>query len=237
MGAEHDLLLGAELDVQRVLHRSRWMGRRDVQGLEVVPVVLDLGALGDAVAEPDEDVLELALDLRHEMQVSPRPGVTAEGQIEGRTAWFGTGSPELPAPSLHQRRDLAAVRPDGLAGRRSIRGRQLLDRLVDLGGGRTLPDERSLDGIELLDRGRGRDSSLRLRDGSLETRRCIREVHRSASASRRWRAASNSSTVAAVATFSDSAAACIGMVTWPSRRSASWCQPMCLVAHDQRAGT
>src|SRR5262245_1680404 len=41
---EHDLLLAPEPHVDRVLHRAGGVGRRDVQRLEVVPVVLHLGA-------------------------------------------------------------------------------------------------------------------------------------------------------------------------------------------------
>ena len=58
------------------------MARRHVERLEVVPVVLDLGALGDAVAQAHEDVLELALHLRDEVQVAPRAAVAAEGEVE-----------------------------------------------------------------------------------------------------------------------------------------------------------
>ena len=60
----------AELDVQRVLHRARRVAGREVQRLEVVPVVLDLGTLGDLVAEADEHVLELALALGDEVEVA-----------------------------------------------------------------------------------------------------------------------------------------------------------------------
>ena len=47
-----------------------------------MPVVLDLGPLHDEVAHPGEDVLELALDLRDEVEVPPRPGVGSEGEVE-----------------------------------------------------------------------------------------------------------------------------------------------------------
>ena len=60
--AEQHLFGLAQADVERVLHRAGGMAGREVQGFEVVPVELDLGTLGDLVAEPDEHVLELAPD-------------------------------------------------------------------------------------------------------------------------------------------------------------------------------
>ena len=48
-------------DVQRVLHRARGMVRRDVERLEVVPVVLDLGTLDDAESQSEEHLDDLAL--------------------------------------------------------------------------------------------------------------------------------------------------------------------------------
>ena len=46
----------AVAEVEGVVHRARRMVRREVQRLEVVPVVLDLRAVGELVAEPAEDV-------------------------------------------------------------------------------------------------------------------------------------------------------------------------------------
>ena len=54
------------------------MPRREVERLEVVPRRLDLTAVDDAVAEPEEDVLDLAADLRD--QVEPPASVPAHGQ-------------------------------------------------------------------------------------------------------------------------------------------------------------
>ncbi len=58
------------------------MPGRDVERLEVVPVVLDLGTFRDRVAHAHEDVLELALHLRDEVQVTARSPVAAEGEVE-----------------------------------------------------------------------------------------------------------------------------------------------------------
>jgi len=43
-----------------------------IEGGEVVVLVLDLGALEDLEAQPDEDVLELAADLGDQVQVTGR---------------------------------------------------------------------------------------------------------------------------------------------------------------------
>jgi hypothetical protein len=46
-----------------------------IQRGEVVVRVLDLGAVEDLVAEPDEDILDLAADLGDQVQVAARNGV------------------------------------------------------------------------------------------------------------------------------------------------------------------
>src|SRR5215211_6094257 len=61
VGAQHQLARPpvARLDVEGVLHGPGRVVGGDVEGLEVVPVGLDLGALDDPVAEADEDVDDL----------------------------------------------------------------------------------------------------------------------------------------------------------------------------------
>jgi len=109
---------------------------RDVERLEVVPVVLDLRTLGDAVTEADEDVLELALDLGHEVQVTAHATVRSRGQVEpvafGRRRRLERD--ELLAPNCHEVGDRGAVRTDGLPGERAVRRFEVLDGLVDLPG-------------------------------------------------------------------------------------------------------
>ena len=58
------------------------MAGHHVERLEVVPVVLDLGALHDAVAHAHEDVFQLALHLGDELEVPARPAVAAGGAVE-----------------------------------------------------------------------------------------------------------------------------------------------------------
>ena len=105
--AQEDLLGRAELDVERVLHRARRVRGRDVERFEVVVVVFDLGALHHEVAHAHEDVFELALHLRDEVQVPAFGAVAAEREVEavaiGRA--LRVGGRELGAPRLDQRGD------------------------------------------------------------------------------------------------------------------------------------
>ena len=70
VGAQQHRLGLAEVEVHGVVHAAGRVGRRDVQRLEVVPVGLGLGTLGDAEAHADEDVLELVPGLGHQVEVA-----------------------------------------------------------------------------------------------------------------------------------------------------------------------
>ena len=48
------------------------MAGREVERVEVVARRLDLAAVDDPVAEPEEDVLDLTPDLRDQVQAAPR---------------------------------------------------------------------------------------------------------------------------------------------------------------------
>ena len=84
VGAQQDLLGLAQLDVERVLHGAGRVRGRHVERLEVVPVVLDLGAFHDAVAHAHEDVFELALHLRDQVEVPTGATVPADGEVDAR---------------------------------------------------------------------------------------------------------------------------------------------------------
>ena len=60
------------LDVERVAHQPRGMGGGEVERVEVVVHALDLGAFGDAVAEPEEHVLDLPAGARDQVQAADR---------------------------------------------------------------------------------------------------------------------------------------------------------------------
>ena len=61
----------AVVDEQRVPHAAGRVRRRQVERLEVVPVGLDLGPLGDLEAQADEHVLEPLDGLGDEVGVAP----------------------------------------------------------------------------------------------------------------------------------------------------------------------
>ena len=94
---------------------------RRVQRREVVVRVLDLGPVEDLVAEPDEDVLDLAADLGDQVEVAARDGVTGEGDVD---LLLGERAVELAGAQL-------LARPGGRLLERRLRPVQLgalLDR-------------------------------------------------------------------------------------------------------------
>ena len=74
VGAQHGGARLAHLDVERVVHVARRVVGREVEGAEVVPVGLHLGALGDGEAHADEHVLERLDGLGDEVQVAGARG-------------------------------------------------------------------------------------------------------------------------------------------------------------------
>ena len=86
VGAQHHAAGLAVVDEQRVpLLRAGWSGRH-VQGGEVVPVALDLGAFGDGEAEADEHVLEALVGLGHEVGVAARRPAASSSVRSRRSA-------------------------------------------------------------------------------------------------------------------------------------------------------
>src|SRR5258705_13114546 len=78
---------------------------RDVEGLEVVVVALDLGPLGDREAEPCEDRDDLVVDAGQGMQRSLRRAPARQGEGEPPPAALGPapprrrgGGPSVPEP-------------------------------------------------------------------------------------------------------------------------------------------
>src|SRR5699024_7841323 len=105
------------------------MAGREVERLEVVPVVLDLGSAEQSVAEADEDVLQLAPDLGDEVEVTAPVAAAAERQVER-----GAGRPagglrlELLTPRRERGLDRGARLVDGAADVLALRHRRRLDR-------------------------------------------------------------------------------------------------------------
>ena len=212
--AQQHLLGLAEPHVERVLHRARGMARREVQRLEVVPVELDLGTFGDLVAHADEHVLELAPDPRDRMQVPAPVLVAAEREVEavalGRDRGR-LGEPELGEP-LRVRVLERRLAPPTTALPTAARSGPVdaLDRLADLVERRRLAEvvgARPRRARRAIARGlrsrprRSRARRSRPRGRPSSVRRSLTRAR-----VRRWRAASNSSTLPAIATFSDSPA-------------------------------
>ena len=117
-------------DVGRDPERVRLGLRRVVVGRverrEVVVVELDLGALGDAEAEPDEDVLDLALDLRQQVRRAARHGVAGQRHVDRLGAQGGVelGRLDALAQLRVQPLELAAHAVQLLAARSAQLGRQ-----------------------------------------------------------------------------------------------------------------
>jgi hypothetical protein len=102
-----------------------------VEGGEVVVLVLDLGALEDLEAQPDEDVLELAADLGDQVQVTGRERrVAGQRDVDSilGEAPVELGLLERGAALGDQLLQPHAHRVGGLSHGAALLGRQLADR-------------------------------------------------------------------------------------------------------------
>ena len=70
------------VDVERVARRPRGVRQRLVERVEVVPDRLHLAAVHDLVAEAEEDVLDLAHDLRQRMEMPERRPLPRQRDVE-----------------------------------------------------------------------------------------------------------------------------------------------------------
>ena len=116
----------AALEVERVLHVAGRVVRRHVEGLEVVVVVLHLGAVVHLVAHGHEDVLELLAD--DGQRVAPAHEGAAAGQ--GRVEPVAAERLVAPASARGPRRA-----PSSLSLDRRLERVQLLAGLAPLGLG------------------------------------------------------------------------------------------------------
>ena len=105
-----------------VVGGARRMARRRVERREVVVVELDLGALGDTVAEADEDVLDLAHRLGDEVLVTGGEGLTGQRDVEALVGQRGGErfALQLRLALLHERLELAADHVAALAQQRAL---------------------------------------------------------------------------------------------------------------------
>ena len=101
-----------------------------VERREVVVLELDLGPLGDAEAEADEDVLDLALDLRQQVRRAARHGIARQRHVDGRLAQRGVelaATRAARAAGRAARSSAAAHAVQLLAARSAQLGRQLAE--------------------------------------------------------------------------------------------------------------
>ena len=109
MRAQQDV--GILFDEERVLHVARRMFGREVERRENVPVILDLGPVGDGVAQPREDLDDLVLDDRDRVARPQLLGRTGTGHVFGRSAVVGDRVLKLLAQGVYavEGRDLEFV--------------------------------------------------------------------------------------------------------------------------------
>src|SRR5215218_3827115 len=93
------------------------MARRHVERIEEMPRVLDLVTVDDVVAESEEDILDLAPDLRDEVVVATGRRLAGECDVDDvlreRTVEFGTA--ELVLPPLDEPFEVLAQRVEDAA--------------------------------------------------------------------------------------------------------------------------
>jgi hypothetical protein len=80
MGAQHHLVV----HVEGIVHVPGRMLRRDVQGFEVVPVIVDFGRHGLLEAEAAEEGDDLLAHLGERMEGAEGNAVTGQGRVHGR---------------------------------------------------------------------------------------------------------------------------------------------------------
>ena len=137
VGAQEQLLAGAvfRIDVEGVLHRARRVVLGAAQGGKVVPVGLDLRAVGDIEADRAKYFLDPALATHQRMQSAARAGAPRQAHIEGLggQARSHLRLGELFAPRREGRLDLALGQVDRFALRAALVGRQLGQGLEQFG--------------------------------------------------------------------------------------------------------
>ena len=248
----------AEVEVEGVPHAPGRVGRRDVEGLEVVPVGLDLGALGHRRSPCRRRRPRARRGSGTPGGGGPARRAGAEspgrlGEVEAVGLHLGgpLGDAEL-GPARLERRPRrrvaglvqpAARPPCGPRGRATRGSRCARARATSCPRRRRLAD--LLECVPAVAWRRERVASASTLRGSSESSvvvRCRRRVHggivEPAGRSppwrrRRWRSASKHSTAADTPTLSDSARPAIGIVTARRGRRPGGVEPAGLVAEHQ----
>ena len=144
------------VEVERGERRASRMPWREVQRREVVVGRLDLATVHDPVAEPEEDVLDLAADLRDQMQVAAPAALAGERDVDDARRAAAGRAPRAPAPRDGPRRPLQP--PAQLVQRHAgLAVAHLAQRLRELGAS---AEEADAHALELVGRRGGRDRAL-----------------------------------------------------------------------------
>ncbi len=172
----HGRRVGAQQQVagqeERVLHVARGMVRREVQGLEVVVVGLDLRALDHGEAEPGEDLDDLVLHPAQRMGGAERRAAAGERQVgpRRRARSHALGLLCVGETRVHERFQLAL----GLVGRgahlRPLGRGQRAERAEELGESALPAEVLDADLLELGGRPGGGDRLARLPGDRVDAR-------------------------------------------------------------------
>ncbi len=144
------------VDEHRVELGARWMALGHVQGLEVEPVGLYLGSLGDREPEADEDILETLPCLRHGMTVTAPRGRHELGEVEpfGGDARVTLLGGEHRAPILERRGDRFGRRVERASSGLALLGaRQRAEPALEHRQGASLAEDFLVDAHDLVERG------------------------------------------------------------------------------------
>ena len=183
LGAEQQAGAG-DVDVQGVLHRARGVVGGDVERLEVVPLVLDLGTLGHPVPHPREDLDDPVLDEAERMQRARARAPAGQGDVDGVGA--RAARPRRPASSSSRRASSAERRSANASLVRRPRSRRASagnepSELWTLAERRLASQDGGLRLVELLERARRRDHRAPALELLLEDARGLGRVHGAAS--------------------------------------------------------
>ena len=142
------VLLG--LEVEGVEHLPGGMLRRDVERLEIVPVVLDVRALGDGKAHVGEDRDDLLGGLADRMDAALGARAGRQGDVDPLGVQPRVERPlgQERAAGRQRRLDLLLERVERLAGLAPLLGRQRAQLLDQLGDAALLAQRRDADLVQ-----------------------------------------------------------------------------------------
>ena len=170
VGAQHEAALG-RVDVEGVLHLPRRVVGVEVQGVEVEPLGLDLGPLGDLPAHADEQVGDA---LAHQLdRVARGPaGGGRSGSVTSTASSVRMRSSRSASSSAWRAVNAWATRASGLADALAGLGlgarRQGADLAVGQGQGAPVALVGAAGGLQLVEVGRRGGGGERLGDGGVD---------------------------------------------------------------------